>query len=233
MPIWSLPAPPRDDDRRDAEPLTARELEVLAASPTACRTRPSPSVSASATRPSSSISERDIRKAGRVEPDRRGEAGAAKRNRGIVSTDGELETKEKGRVEDPPLDPRTRDPATLRAAARRAAVGALVAGPAAHHDRAAGRARRRVFLVLDRRERRHRLRRHRTGRRRAGGRGHVERQLLRRTDVLVAVVHAHSVLRVHATGTSTPSSGRCSRRSTWRSARPGSSSSPTARTARG
>ena len=53
--------------------------------------------------------------------------------------------------------PRTaiRGPAllSLRAAARVAAVGALVAGAAADHDRAAGRARRRVFLVLDRRER--------------------------------------------------------------------------------
>src|SRR5215467_13037002 len=54
----------------------------------------------------------------------------------------------------------------LRAAAGVAAVDALVAGAAADHDRAAGRARRRVFLVLNGRER---LRR--GGRRRLGGRG--------------------------------------------------------------
>src|SRR5687767_12044848 len=40
----------------------------------------------------------------------------------------------------------------LSAAARRAAVRALVAGARAHHDRAARRAGRRIFLVLNRRE---------------------------------------------------------------------------------
>ena len=40
----------------------------------------------------------------------------------------------------------------LRAAARRAAVAALVAAPAADHDRPARAARRRVLLVLNRRE---------------------------------------------------------------------------------
>src|SRR4029077_13840125 len=83
--------------------------------------------------------------------------------------------------------------------ARGAAVRALVARTAAHHDRAARRAGRRVFLVLYGRERRGLSRPARLeGRayRCIRYRLHVERQLLRRRDGhLFTVVHAGAELR--------------------------------------
>src|SRR3954463_15155517 len=88
--------------------------------------------------------------------------------------------------------PSIRVSTVLRAAAGGAAVGALVARAAAHHDRSAGRARRRIFLVLDRRERCSL----------PGGTGgfggsrlDFQRQLLRRGRDLLAVVHAGAELR--------------------------------------
>src|SRR5215471_6707417 len=84
----------------------------------------------------------------------------------------------------------------LRAPARRATVRALVARAAADHDRAARRARRRVLLVLNRRERRGLLRIRGPGAAwRVSSRFHVERQLLGRRDgYLFAIVHAGAEL---------------------------------------